>query len=174
MIPFLFPLSLSRSPSPPLCVFLSPPIATRSLLSLCTALFPLPFLSYTILALFFPLYVLIVFLQNHISFHHVHLGTDDDITDVNPLFFAVKDIGDWRNLCYNLGVGDDVMSPLIHASAPLNQKKRDCLEAYVKGGEATWSKVVKVVANFPISDKLLAKKIARSHGIDWKIINDEL
>ena len=85
---------------------------------------------------------------------------------MNPLFIAVKDVGDWQNLCYNLGVGDDVMKPLVYSDATPNQKKRDCLEAYVKGGEATWSKVVKVVANFPIGDKLLAKRIADAHGID--------
>ena len=64
------------------------------------------------------------------------------------------------------------MKPLIQSSAPLNQKKRECLEAYVKGGEATWPKVVKVVANYPISDKLSAKKIADAHNVDWRLISD--
>ena len=101
--------------------------------------------------------------------------TDDEIKKKNDLIQAVKDIGNWHGLCTNLGVSDGKMDSLKHAPGTVDAKKAECLEAYWKGGEAKWSDVVKAVVMHPIEDKLVAKKIAEDHGLDYnKIVKDEL
>ena len=91
---------------------------------------------------------------------------DDKIQKLNDLIQAVKDIGDWQGLCTNLGVSEGVIDTLVHSTATVDTKKADCLRAYFKSGEAKWSNVVKAVVMYPISNKLVAKQIAKAHGLD--------
>jgi hypothetical protein len=85
---------------------------------------------------------------------------------LNDLIQAVKEIGNWRGLCTNLGVDEGVMDTLIHSPATVDAKKADCLQAYFNGGEAKWSTVVKAVSMHPISNKRVAKWIAKAHGLN--------
>ena len=105
----------------------------------------------------------------------IHFTTDDEINKLNDLIQAVKDIGDWRGLCTNLGVSDGEMDVLIHSTSTVRTKKADCLKAYWNEGEAKWSDVVRAVAMSPINNKRVAKKIAKAHSLDFdEILRDEL
>ena len=86
----------------------------------------------------------------------------------------MKDIGDWRGLCTNLKVDEGTMDRLIHSSDRAEAKLNDCLKAYLKGGEATWTEVVRAVAMPPINNKRVAKKIAKKYGVDFDKVKDEL
>ena len=94
--------------------------------------------------------------------------TGDEIQNFNELIQAVKEIGNWRGLCSNLGVGQEVMDPLIHSTDVIDTKKMECLRAYFDGGEAKWSKVVKAVAMYPVNNKRVALKIAEVHGLNFR------
>ena len=88
---------------------------------------------------------------------------------------AVKDIGNWRGLCTNLGVSEGVIDTLIYSTATVDIKKADCLRAYFNGGKANWADVVKAVARHPISDERVAKHIAKISGLDYNnIVKEEL
>ena len=100
--------------------------------------------------------------------------TGDEIQNFNELIQAVKEIGNWRGLCSNLGVGQEVMDPLIHSTDVVDTKKMECLRTYFDGGEAKWSKVVKAVAMHPINNKHVALKIAEAHGLNFhKTVEDK-
>ena len=88
----------------------------------------------------------------------------------------MKDIGDWRGLCTNLGVDDGIMDRLIHSAAHDLAKKQDCLTAYWNSGEATWTEVIQAVAMAPINNKRIAKDVANKYHVDFgKVITkDEL
>ena len=91
---------------------------------------------------------------------------------MNDLIQAVKDIGDWRSLCMNLGVSEGEMDNIIHNDGT---KKIDCLQAYWNGGDAKWSDVVRAVAMSPINNKRVAKEIAKDHGLDYnEIVKDKV
>ena len=96
------------------------------------------------------------------------LYLDDEIQEVNDLIQAVQEIGDWQGLCTNLGVSEGKIEALVHSTATVtvDAKKADCLRAYFKSGEAKWSNVVKAVAMYPVGNKLVAKQIAKAHGLD--------
>ena len=96
----------------------------------------------------------------------VFLSLDNEIQEVNDLIQAVKKIGDWKGLCTNLGVSEGKINALVHSTATVDAKKADCLRAYFNSGEAKWSNVVKAVAMYPIDNKLVAKQIAKAHGLD--------
>lgn len=49
-----------------------------------------------------------------------------------------------------------------------DQQKANCLTAYFNSGEATWSKVVDAVANYPVNNRRLARKIAKDHGVPFE------
>ena len=93
---------------------------------------------------------------------------------MNALIQAVKDIGNWRGLCTNLGVSEGVIDTLIYSTTTVDIKKADCLLAYFNGGEANWGDVVNAVAMHPISNKRVAKQIAITHGLDYNIVKEEL
>ena len=86
---------------------------------------------------------------------------------------AVAEIGDWEALCEHLGTPQTKLSDLRFSSMDIRTKKSRCLEAYLDTGKACWEHVVKVVAEYPIENKRLAKKIADTHGIDYSVIVKE-
>ena len=105
----------------------------------------------------------------------IHFTTDEEINKPNDLIQAVKDIGDWRGLCTNLGVSEGEMDALVHSTGTVHAKKADCLKAYWNQGEAKWSDVVRAVAMHPINIRRIAKKIAEAHGLNFdEIMRDEL
>ena len=100
---------------------------------------------------------------------------DDEVQNLNDLIQAVKDIGDWQALCTNLGVDDGVLETLVHSTTTVYTKKADCLRAYFNNGEANWGDVVKAVAMHPISNKRVAKQMAKTYGLDYNnIVKEEL
>ena len=93
----------------------------------------------------------------------IFLECNDEIESIQDLLQAVKDIGDWKGLCTTLGVEEGVMT------SP-ETKKQDCLTAYWNNGEATWTEVVRAVAD---NNKRIAKKIAKKYCVDFdKVINE--
>ena len=58
------------------------------------------------------------------------------------------------------------MDTLVHSTAVVNSKKRDCLRAYFDGGEAKWSDVVKAIEMPPINNKRVAKKIKEEYVLE--------
>ena len=94
---------------------------------------------------------------------------DDEIQKPNDLIQAVQDVGDWKGLCRNLDVDEGTMDTLIkNPSSPPNELKAECLTAYFKTGKAKWSKVMNAVANYPINNKRLARKIAKDHRVPFE------
>ena len=88
---------------------------------------------------------------------------------------AVAEIGDWEALCEHLGTPQTKLKELRFSTMDIRTKKSRCLEAYLDTGKACWEHVVKVVAEYPIENKRLAKKIADTHGIDYSgIVKEEL
>ena len=100
--------------------------------------------------------------------------TGNDIRKPNDLIQAVKDVGDWKGLCRNLDVDEGTMDILIKNpnSGPPDELKAECLTVYFNSGKATWSKVVEAVANYPIKNIRLAKKIANDHNIPFNDKNE--
>ena len=93
---------------------------------------------------------------------------------MNDLIQAVKDIGDWRGLCTNLGVNDGVIETLVHSTTSVD-KKADCLRAYFNDGKANWADVVKAVAMYPINNRRVARQIANTYGLNYdSIVKEEL
>ena len=86
---------------------------------------------------------------------------------------AVAEIGDWEALCEHLGTPQSKLKELRFSTMDIRTKKRRCLEAYLDTGKACWEHVVKVVAEYPIENKRLAKEIADTHGIDYSVIVKE-
>ena len=93
---------------------------------------------------------------------------------MNDLIQAVKGIGDWQALCTNLGVDDGILEALVHSTTTVYTKKADCLRAYFNNGKANWGDVVKAVTIHPISNKRVAKQIAKTYGLDYNIVKEEL
>ena len=88
---------------------------------------------------------------------------------------AVAEIGDWEALCEHLGTPQTKLKELRFSTMDIRTKKSRCLEAYLDTGKACWEYVVKVVAEYPIENKRLAKEIADTHGIDYSgIVKEEL
>ena len=75
----------------------------------------------------------------------------------------------------NLGVEEGKMDLLVNTAKPEVKKMADCLQAYFNQGDAKWSDVVKAVAMHPVSNKRIAKKIAKAHAINFdEVVKDEL
>ena len=88
---------------------------------------------------------------------------------------AVAEIGDWEALCEHLGTPQTKLNELRFSAMDVRTKKSRCLKAYLDTGKACWEHVVKVVAEYPIENKRLAKEIADTHGIDYSgIVKEEL
>ena len=88
---------------------------------------------------------------------------------------AVAEIGDWEALCEHLGTPQTKLKELRFSEMDIRTKKSRCLEAYLDTGRACWEHVVKVVAEYPIENKRLAKEIADTHDIDYSgIVKEEL
>ena len=99
----------------------------------------------------------------------------DDIQKLKDLIQAVKEIGNWRGLCTNLGVTEGVMDTLKYSGDTVDAKKADCLQAYFNGGRAKWSDVVKAVTMHPINNIRVAEQIAEDHGLSYSnVMKDEL
>lgn len=76
----------------------------------------------------------------------------------------------------NLDVNQGKMDTLIHSPDIADIKKLECLQTYFDQGDANWNQVVRAVAMYPVNKKLIAKNIAKAHGIDFDkviIIKDE-
>lgn len=96
--------------------------------------------------------------------HPVHAQHQGDIHDINQLQEAVKEIGDWRSLCMNLGVDSAIMDELIHAQNKLDKaKKADCLQAYIDSGEAHWCKVADAVSKYPVNKRRIGNIIRKEY-----------
>lgn len=89
----------------------------------------------------------------------------------NDLKQAVKNIGNWRDLCENLLVDTSVMNGIEFSEKPAEWKKSDCLKAYCNTGEATWEDVVRAVAQHPINNVMEARTIKEKYIVHKK---DEL
>ena len=88
---------------------------------------------------------------------------------------AVAEVGDWEGLCEHLGTPQTKLKELRFSQIDVRTKKSRCLEAYLDTGRACWEHVVKVVAEYPIENKRLAKEIADTHGIVYShIVKEEL
>ena len=88
---------------------------------------------------------------------------------------AVAEVGDWEALCGHLGTPQTKLKELRFSEMDVRTKKSRCLEAYLDTGRACWEHVVKVVAEYPIENKRLAKEIADTHGIVYShIVKEEL
>ena len=88
---------------------------------------------------------------------------------------AVAEIGDWEALCEHLGTPQTKLKELRFSTMDIRTKKSRCLEAYLDTEKACWEHVVKVVAEYPIENKRLAKKIADTPDIDYSgIVKEEL
>ena len=112
-----------------------------------------------------------MYMTVHVASDTIICHAGDEITRLRDLVYAVKDIGDWKGLCTNLDVDLGTLDGIEHS--PIYDKKWECLTAYLKQGEARWSDVVRAVAM--LGNKLVAKKIAKKHGIDFeKVVRDEL
>lgn len=96
--------------------------------------------------------------------------TEPEIGSFKELEQALKNVGDWDGLCRNLQVSTAMMATLRHSELQTSTKKSRCLEAFYRhdverGVEVTWETVVKAVAEYPISNKRLAKEIAEQHNL---------
>ena len=98
--------------------------------------------------------------------------TDPQFTDIchrisktQELEKAVAEIGDWETLCDYLEVPKSVINRLRFSNKQDQRKKSECLEAYFKSGKACWEDIVKVVADHPFNNKILAKRIASTYGV---------
>ena len=97
------------------------------------------------------------------------------ISNQQELDKAVAEIGDWEALCQHLGTPQTKLKELRFSEMDVRTKKRRCLEAYHDTGSACWEHVVKIVAEYPIENKRLAKKIADKHNVDFTgIVKEEL
>ena len=67
------------------------------------------------------------------------------------------------------------MQKLEFATDPPLHKKRECLTNYFNNQDPTWESVVKAIAEFPISNKREACKIAKKY-MNWseQYCRDEL
>ena len=79
-------------------------------------------------------------------------------------------------LCWNLDVDEGIMDRLKHADyVTPESKKRDCLQAYLNSGRATWEMVIRAVTDKPVRNMKIAKKIADDYEILYSCANkDEL
>lgn len=93
---------------------------------------------------------------------------EHEITDVNELYKAVKDIpGEWMAMCIALQVPDGVLSELeLSEDRPVHRMNK-CLKVYYNTGKSVWEDVVLAVAEAPIYNPKLAMKIASKHGVDY-------
>ena len=87
------------------------------------------------------------------------------IAKKQELVKAVQEIGYWEALCEYLGTPQTMLKELRFSTMDDRIKKSRCLEAYLDTGEACWEHVVKVVAEYPIDNKRVAKEIADTHCI---------
>ena len=98
-----------------------------------------------------------------------------DISKKQELEMAVAEIGDWDNLCENLGAPKAVINGIRFSDKQTGRKKNECLEAYLDTDNACWEQVVKVVAEFPFLNKRLARQIANKQNVNYSsVVMDEL
>lgn len=98
----------------------------------------------------------------------LHMKSRTPINTFVELYRAVADVGDWEGLCLNLDVDEAAMDILKHSQSSTHEsKKRECLKAYWKTGEAIWETVIQAVALYPITNIRLAKEIANGHSIAY-------
>lgn len=60
-------------------------------------------------------------------------------------------------------VSDAIMHGLEFSAEPDIHKKRKCLRDYFRNGDPDWKEVVAIIANYPISNKREACKIAHNY-----------
>ncbi len=77
------------------------------------------------------------------------------------LFTATQNIGDWAGLCTYLGASDSIMDGLKYSTAQDIIKKQECLTDVFNNFRLDWERVVRVVANYPISNSREACNIAK-------------
>ena len=93
------------------------------------------------------------------------------ITNIQELYKAAEDIpGFWEPLCENLHVQAGIISNLVSTELDPSLKMRRCLKAYYNHGDVYWEEFILVVAGSPINNKRLAKKIAKTHGINFNLL----
>ena len=87
----------------------------------------------------------------------------------NDIEYAVLrvSIEDWEALCTLLNVDKETLADLRHWTNTDSDKKKFCLEDYLKYGKATWEGVIKAVASDPLNLIVTAKRIANQYGIDY-------
>ena len=95
--------------------------------------------------------------------HEPHNDEHHPIEDINKLFSATKDIGDWKSLCNALHVDNAIMQKLEFSTDPAIHKKRECLTDYFNNQDPDWRAVVTVIAEFPIRNIRIACKIAEKY-----------
>ena len=96
----------------------------------------------------------------------LHMKSNTPIRSFREIYRSVANVGDWEGLCLNLDVDEAVMDSLRHSNyARPESKKHDCLQAYWKTGETNWESVIRAVAEYPIMNIKLAKRIASNHRI---------
>ena len=88
------------------------------------------------------------------------------IKSFNELFLATQNIGNWRGLCRTLQVSDAIMDGLEFNTDPDIHKKEKCLKDYFRNRDPDWKEVVAAIANYPISNKHEACKIADKYMKD--------
>ena len=117
-----------------------------------------------------------IFTQRDSHCQSLQLESQTPINSLRELYHAVSDIGDWVGLCWNLDVGEGIMDSLKHSDYVTSEtKKRNCLQAYWNSGEAIWETVIRAVAEKPIKNIRVAKRIANIHKILYSCANrDEL
>ena len=100
------------------------------------------------------------------------IQSGDKIENIYEVLQALEEnFNDGRSLCKILKMERDILERISHSEKSDSDKMVDCLEVYIKSGEATWLGLVNAVAQ---SDKQLAKKIAKKHNVSEKDIKDEL
>ena len=57
------------------------------------------------------------------------------------------------------------MNELTHSNEMIEEKKRECLQAYIDTGEANWNDVAEAIKKPPILNNRIAKRIAEHHNL---------
>ena len=89
------------------------------------------------------------------------------ISDLNELYDILAEIDNWEGLCRNLQVDVAILDELRNSDGLTSDNKEKCLLTYFKMGNATWERVVEAVANYPISNTILAKQIAMKYEVNF-------
>ena len=96
-----------------------------------------------------------------------------EVENVNQLYQATAEIGNWDRLCSNLGIGNAKMEELRHSSGKNEEKKRECLQTYFDTGEAYWEEVVRALIKHPINNKRLGMKLVEQYRLRTDKLLDE-